>query len=106
MTLPFLCACEKETINYEGKEGLYLERVMDDLRRLGIVTDQKLLDYEAVLMNPAYVHINRKGLDAVAFYKQQLALQDIYSIGRYGSWTYCSIEDNILEARGLSLQLR
>ena len=89
-----------------GKEGLYLERVMDDLRKLGIVTDQKLIDYEAVLMNPAYVHINRKGMDAVTCYKQQLALQDIYSIGRYGSWTYCSIEDNILEARGLSLQLR
>lgn len=25
MTLPFLCACEKETINYEGKEGLYFD---------------------------------------------------------------------------------
>lgn len=89
-----------------GKEGLYLERVMDDLRKLGIVTDQELIDYEAVLMNPAYVHINRKGMDAVTCYKQQLALQDIYSIGRYGSWTYCSIEDNILEARELALQLQ
>ena len=26
---------------------------------------------------------------------------DIYSIGRYGSWIYCSIEDNIKEARSL-----
>ena len=25
----------------------------------------------------------------------------VYSIGRYGSWTYCSIEDNIIEARTL-----
>jgi hypothetical protein len=23
----------------------------------------------------------------------------VESIGRYGGWTYCSIEDNILEAR-------
>ena len=25
----------------------------------------------------------------------------IYSIGRYGSWTYCSIEDNIIQAKEL-----
>jgi hypothetical protein len=28
----------------------------------------------------------------------------VYSIGRYGSWTYCSIEDNIVEARALAEQ--
>ena len=88
------------------KEGLYLERVLDDLKRLGIVNGQKLVDYEAVLMNPAYVHINRKGNDAVSFYKGKLAGNGIYSIGRYGSWTYCSIEDNILEARDLATALR
>lgn len=26
----------------------------------------------------------------------------VYSIGRYGSWTYCSIEDNIKEAQALA----
>ena len=25
----------------------------------------------------------------------------VHSIGRYGGWTYCSIEDNIVEARAL-----
>jgi len=30
-----------------------------------------------------------------------LAQNNIYPIGRYGSWTYCSIEDNILEAKKL-----
>ncbi len=84
------------------KEGLYLERVLDDLRRLGIVTTQHLVDYEAVLMDPAYVHINKKGNDALASYKAQLAAKDVYSIGRYGSWTYCSIEDNMLEAQALA----
>lgn len=32
-------------------------------------------------------------------------MNDIYSIGRYGSWTYCSKEDNILEARELAEKL-
>jgi hypothetical protein len=26
----------------------------------------------------------------------------VYAIGRYGGWTYCSIEDNIVEARALA----
>ncbi len=87
------------------KEGLYLERVLGDLRRLGIVTTQNLVDYEAVLMDPAYVHINKKGNDALASFKAQLAEKSVYSIGRYGSWTYCSIEDNMLEARRLAQEL-
>ena len=31
-----------------------------------------------------------------------LALGGVHSIGRYGGWTYCSIEDNIVEARALA----
>ena len=34
----------------------------------------------------------------------ELARADVYSIGRYGGWTYCSIEDNIVEARALAQQ--
>ena len=55
-----------------------------------------------MLMDPAYVHINKRGNDALALYKAQLAAKGVYSIGCYGSWTYCSIEDNILEAQALA----
>ena len=57
-------------------------------------------------MNPAYVHINKKSTEALNKYKQLLAANNIYSIGRYGSWTYCSIEDNIIEARSLAHSMR
>jgi hypothetical protein len=30
-----------------------------------------------------------------------LKTNGVHSIGRYGGWTYCSIEDNIVEARAL-----
>lgn len=56
-------------------------------------------------MDPAYVHIDRESLLAVSRYKERMARHDIFSIGRYGSWTYCSIEDNILEAENLAQQL-
>lgn len=84
---------------------VYLKRVIVDLKRAGIVTTQKLIAHESILMDPAYVHINKRSLENVQKYKTDLAKNNIYSIGRYGSWTYCSIEDNILEAKSLSDQL-
>ena len=87
------------------KEGLYLERVLEDLRKMGVVTTQKLVDYETVLMKPAYAHISKKSIEAVESVKKELSKMDIYTIGRYGSWTYCSIEDNILEAKSLAENL-
>lgn len=81
------------------------DRVLDDLRSAGVLTGQKLVSWHSVLMDPAYVHVNRKGVEEVSRIKAALALQDVYSIGRYGSWCYSSIEDNMLEAIHLSEKL-
>ena len=82
------------------------EQVLDGLRREGVITTQKLVAEQSVLMNPAYVHITRESNTEVATLKQQLAANGVHSIGRYGSWTYCSIEDNIIEARQLVASMR
>ena len=37
--------------------------------------------------------------------KRALATRGVFSIGRYGSWTYCSIEDNMVETRELAAKL-
>jgi hypothetical protein len=37
--------------------------------------------------------------------RAELATSGIHSAGRYGRWTYCSIEDNLVEARELARQL-
>lgn len=81
------------------------ERVLGDLRKLGIVTDQKLVSEHHVVLDPAYVHITKRSIADVDAKKEQLAAHGVYSIGRYGSWTYCSIEDSILEARALADRL-
>lgn len=81
----------------------WMPRVLDDLKRAAIVgDDQRLIDSESIVMNPAYVHISEASRRDVSEKKQLLAQTGIYSIGRYGSWTYCSIEDNIKEARDLA----
>ena len=82
---------------------IWLKRTLNDLDRVGIIDSTfRLVDYESIIMDPAYVHISEKSQLAVETFKGQLASSDIYSIGRYGSWTYCSIEDNIIEARDVA----
>ncbi len=85
-----------------GKIDGLRSRVVEDLRRAGLVTDHELVTHHSIVLDPAYVHITKDSIAAVAKAKDILATRGVYSIGRYGSWTYCSIEDNILEARALA----
>jgi protoporphyrinogen oxidase len=77
-------------------------RVLIDLRREGVIADHRLVAEHSVLMDPAYVHITRASMAEHARLVAALRARDVYSIGRYGGWTYCSIEDNIVEARALA----
>jgi protoporphyrinogen oxidase len=82
--------------------GAMKARVLADLQTCGVVEDQALVASHEVLLDPAYVHISERSEADAAAKRAFLASQNVYSIGRYGAWTYCSIEDNIIEARGLA----
>jgi protoporphyrinogen oxidase len=77
-------------------------RVLDDLRREAIVTDHQLVSHHHVVLDPAYVHITQASLAETARLKAVLAGHGVHSVGRYGGWTYCSIEDNLIETRALA----
>jgi hypothetical protein len=77
--------------------------VIADLERLGITKGHKVVAHHSVVMDPAYVHITRASLREHARLSRILRANGVYSIGRYGGWTYCSIEDNIVEARALAI---
>jgi protoporphyrinogen oxidase len=77
------------------------QRVLDDLVREGVVSGQRLVAEHSVVMDPAYVHITKRSLAEHQRLTALLAERNVHSIGRYGGWTYCSIEDNIVEARAL-----
>jgi protoporphyrinogen oxidase len=81
-------------------------RVIADLEREKIVTDHCLVAQHSVVMDPAYVHITRASMKEHARVASLLRERNVHSIGRYGGWTYCSIEDNIVEARALCAALR
>jgi protoporphyrinogen oxidase len=85
-------------------ERAALPRVLDDLRAEGVITDHRLVDHHSVVMDPAYVHITQKSMAEHARLKQVMNAAGVFPIGRYGGWTYCSIEDNIVEARDLVAQ--
>ncbi|MCB9638249.1 MAG: NAD(P)-binding protein [Myxococcales bacterium] len=88
-------AASDATLDVEGS----LQRVLADLQRAGVVEDHKLVSHHSIVLDPAYVHITTESMRAVEGMRQRFAAKGVYSIGRYGGWTYCSIEDNIIEAR-------
>jgi protoporphyrinogen oxidase len=81
------------------------EVVLADLRKQGVITDHKLVAHHDVVMDPAYVHITRASMAEHTRVSRILRAHGVYAIGRYGGWTYCSIEDNIVEARALASDL-
>jgi protoporphyrinogen oxidase len=76
-----------------------LKQILNDLKECNIITDHKLIEHQFILMNPAYVHITKESKGLYDEWNIQNNPKNIYSIGRYGSWIYCSIEDNIIQAK-------
>lgn len=81
------------------------DRVLADLRAEGIVTDHALVSSHSVVLDPAYVHITQRSIAEVARVRRTLEAAGVYTVGRYGGWTYCSIEDNLIETRDLARAL-
>lgn len=76
-----------------------LTKVLEDLKRSGIVEDQVLISKQFLTMSPAYAHITERSKSLYSSWSEKWNKEGIYSIGRYGQWTYCSIEDNIKQAK-------
>jgi protoporphyrinogen oxidase len=82
-----------------ANESEIIRTALEDLKKVGIIKDQLLVDGEFIVMDPAYVHITEKSEKAYKEWCEEYNPMGMYSIGRYGAWTYCSIEDNIIQAR-------
>ncbi|HWL85769.1 MAG TPA: NAD(P)-binding protein [Polyangiaceae bacterium] len=76
-------------------------RVLADLEAEGVTSGHRLVAHHSVVMDPAYVHITRASIAEHRRLSRILQTHGVYSAGRYGGWTYCSIEDNMVEAKAL-----
>ena len=65
---------------------------------MGIINSHKLIEHQAIVMNPAYVHITKKGNEVIGEWKKSLLERNVYMVGRYGDWKYCSIEDCMVDS--------
>jgi protoporphyrinogen oxidase len=82
-----------------------LPRVLDDLDAEGITDGHRLVSSHSVVLDPAYVHITRRSNAERERLARTFAAAGVFSVGRYGGWTYCSIEDNMIETRELAASL-
>jgi len=80
-------------------------RVLADLRAEGLVGAHQLVSSHSVVLDPAYVHITQRSTAEVARVRRTLEAAGVYTVGRYGGWTYCAIEDNLVETRALAAAL-
>ena len=79
-----------------------LSLTIENLNKIGVIDSSfELVDYESIVMDPAYVHIDTENEKKVKEFKEDFHKNKIYTIGRYGGWTYCSMEDCMLEAKEL-----
>jgi len=91
---------DKIDVDKELKDTLY------NLEKIGITKNNKLVAYSTIIMDPAYVHINGETNEKINKYIDNMEKQGLYTIGRYGAWTYCSMEDCMLEARRIADTLK
>lgn len=85
-------------INVENE----LELTLKNLKKLNVIDEKTNLEvFSTIIMDPAYVHINTKTTEKIERIFKQLEELNIYSIGRYGAWTYCSMEDVMIAAKEL-----
>jgi protoporphyrinogen oxidase len=83
-----------------------LNTVLEDLRKSKVISDHNLIDYQFLMMNPAYVHITHQSKKTYQDWCDKYNPQGVFSIGRYGEWTYCSIEDKIIKSKEISNYLK
>lgn len=98
------CPGEK-TFSESEMAGLF-EQTICGLKQAGIMKNQNVAAWEYIPMNPAYVHLSTDGMKRTEQVLAECENMNIYSLGRYGRWTYCSMEDCMIFAGKLAEKLK
>lgn len=89
-------------IGHRTEDEIDIEKEQKDtirnLKKVGIIKDEKLISYAPVIINPGYVHIETISKEYVERVEKRLEKDNVFLQGRYGKWTYCSMEDAMFSA--------
>ncbi len=83
-----------------------IKRSVDDFRKAGFLKDEHLVEYTGAMKIPyAYVIFDQNRKRVLPGILKFLEENGIYSIGRYGRWTYSTIEDAFRDGRETAKKL-
>lgn len=93
-------------IGFKHDESIDIEKeynlVIKNLKEIGIITIQKPIEHISIIMNPGYVHISKRSENEKNKIFSELMSKSVYFVGRYGSWTYCSMEDCFEQSKNVA----
>ena len=82
------------------------DNIIPILKKIGLMNvDDEVVSINVIDMKYAYVIFNKARKKALDDIFKFLKNNNIYCIGRYGSWEYSFIEKNIVDAKNLALHL-
>jgi len=83
-----------------------LHEISEILKKINVIkSSAEMQESQHLTMSPAYVIFDTNTEKEVIDYCELLKCFDIHMLGRYGNWTYSSIEDDIIKAQQLAIKL-
>ena len=90
-----------EKINIE----LALKRSLEDLKKVGVINEHKVIAQNSYIVNPGYVHITNEGKKFTNMFISSMRKKNVYMIGRYAKWEYSAMDDSLEQAFELSKEI-
>jgi len=93
--------------NREVDKENFIKEAISGLKKIGLISDENEIELCIPMdIKYGYVIYDKNRNQAVESIKHYLRHFDIYTIGRYGSWRYMSMEDAILDGKKIVESLR
>ena len=75
-----------------------LQRTLHDLRRVGVITDHRLVASMARVVHPGYAHITAQGARFTVEVTETMRAKGVHMLGRYARWEYSAMDDAMEQA--------
>lgn len=80
-----------------------MEEMIQTLMKSGVIFGgAPVKDSQKLVISPAYAILEKNTEEDVKKYKEELSTSNVHLSGRYGTWNYQSIEDNLIDAKTLA----
>ncbi|MFB0527099.1 MAG: NAD(P)/FAD-dependent oxidoreductase [bacterium] len=98
-------ACKPGKMTQERKEELFARAKKDLIKAEILETEDEILLCKPIQIPYAYVIYDQNRDRNLEIIQDYLKEKDIYSVGRYGSWKYSTMEEAILEGKKVAEEL-